>query len=123
MDVSPPPQADDPIITQFKPVEGQWELTGENITRIDPETGRTILHNYCRHINTTPLEVYRYLIEVKGCDINAQDKYNDTPIHLAFHFLNPNTGGDINLLTFLLNQKGVNINIKGQYDETLLHFY
>jgi len=62
----PPPQHDDPIITQFKPVNGQRELTDDNVKHIHPKTGETILHNYCRHINTTPIEVWRYLIEVKG---------------------------------------------------------
>jgi hypothetical protein len=49
MNLPPPPPAqhDDPIITQFRPVEGQRELNDENIERIDPETGSTILHNYC----------------------------------------------------------------------------
>jgi hypothetical protein len=50
----PPPQDDDPIITQFTPVEGQWALIDENIKRIDPKTGHTILHNYCQHIKYHP---------------------------------------------------------------------
>jgi len=122
MSLPPPPQDDDPIITQFKPVHGQWELTDQNIKRIDPETGRTILHNYCRHINTTPIEVWRYLIEVKGCDVNAKDKYNDTALHRATFRFSPNGGGDINVLTYLLNQKGVNGDTKGRNGNTLLHY-
>jgi hypothetical protein len=55
MNLPPPPQDDDPIITQFKPYYDQWELTDNNINRIGPETGHTILHNYCCYINTTPL--------------------------------------------------------------------
>jgi ankyrin repeat protein len=121
MNLPPPPQDDDPIITQFRPVEDQWELNDENIKHIDYETGRTILHNYYAHINTTPLEVYRYLIETKGCDVNAQDKYNDTPIHCALRCFDPHYGGDITVLTYLLNQMGVNANIKGQFGNTLLH--
>jgi ankyrin repeat protein len=122
MDVPPPPpQDDDPIITQFKPVEDQWELTDDNINRIDPQTGQTILHNYCQHINTTPLEVYRYLIETKGCDVNARDKYNDIPVHDAFCRFDPDDGGDITLLTYLLSQVNVNGNIKGDCCYTLLH--
>jgi len=121
MNLPPPPQSDDPIITQFRPVEGQWELTEDNINRIDPETGRTILQNYCHHINTTPLEVYRYLIEVKGCDVNAQNIYNDTPLHDALRYYDPNDGGDITVLMYLFTQKGVDGNIKGQYGYSLLH--
>ena len=55
----PPPQDDDPIITQFTTLNSQWELNGDNITRIDPGTDETILHNYCKCMNTTPLEAYR----------------------------------------------------------------
>jgi ankyrin repeat protein len=122
MDVSPPPQDDDPIITQFKPVHGQWKLNDENINRIDPGTGQTILHKYCQHINTTPLEVYRYLIEVKGCDVNVKDKYKDTPLHQALCYFNPNDGGDITVLTYLLTQTNTNVNIKGDYGYSLLHY-
>jgi len=127
MDVSPPPappappQYDDPIITQFKPAKYQWELNDDNLNRIDPETGRTILHNYCRHINATPVEVYRYLIEVKGCDVNVRDKYNDTPIHEALRNFNLNRGGDITVLMYLLTQTNIDVNTKGQYGFTLFH--
>jgi ankyrin repeat protein len=122
MNLSPPsPQDDDPIITQFRPLNGQWELNGDNITRIDHETGCTILHNYCKHINTTPLEVYRYLIETKDCDVITKDKYNDTPLHYAFEYFNPNNGGNITVLRYLLNQKTLDVNLKGQYGSTLLH--
>jgi ankyrin repeat protein len=118
----PPPHGSDPIITQFKPVRNQWELTEDNIKRTDPETGRTILHNYCQHIKTTPLEVYRYLIETQGCDVNVQNKYNNTPIQRALFYFDPRTGGDITVLTYLLNQNSVNLNIKGRSGHTLLHY-
>jgi ankyrin repeat protein len=122
MDVSPPPpQDDDPIITEFTPRDGQWELTDENIKRMDPKTAQTILHNYCQHINTTPVEVYRLLIEVKGCDINAQDKYNDTPLYDAIYHFNLNKGGDISVLMYLLTQTNIDVNTKGQYGFTLFH--
>jgi ankyrin repeat protein len=116
----PPMQADDSIITQFKPVDGQWELNSNNIKRIDPQTGQTILHNYCQHINTTPLEVYRYLIETKGCDVNVQDKDKDTSLHNALRYFNPN--GDITVLTYLLSQRIVNVNTKGWNGYNLLHW-
>jgi ankyrin repeat protein len=117
----PPPQDDDPIITQFKPVYDQRQLNDQNIKHIDPNYGHTILHNYFRCINTTPLAVLRYLIEVKGCDINAQDKDNDTPLHHAFHLFDPNRGGDVKILHYLLSNKSINANIKGEYGYTLLH--
>jgi ankyrin repeat protein len=120
MDV-PPPQDDDPIITQFRPVDGQWELNDENIKRIDSKTGETILYNYRRYINTTPLEVYRYLIETKGCDVNVQDNNKDIPLHYALSSFNPNEGGDITVLAYLLSQRGINSNVKNSNGSTLLH--
>jgi ankyrin repeat protein len=122
MNLPPPPQHDDPIITQFKPEYGQWELNDVNINRIDTKTGETILHNYCRYINTTPLAVYQYLIETKCCDVNAQNGSEDTPLHRAtFHFSPNEDGSNIAVLHYLLCQNGTDVNIKGQYDSTLLH--
>jgi ankyrin repeat protein len=121
INLPPPMQADDSIITQFKPVEGQWELNDDNINRIDPKYGETILHNYCKYINTTPLEVYRFLIETKGCNVNVQGKDKNTPLRNALRYFQPRNGCDITVLTYLLNQMGVNVNIKGQWGYTLLH--
>jgi ankyrin repeat protein len=118
MNLPPPPQADDPVIMQFEPVDRQWELNDENIQRIGPQTGEKILHNYCKYINTTPLEVYRYLIETKGCDINAQDEDKNTPLHYALRYFK---GGDIAVLIYLLSQGNVNVSIRCQYGYTLLH--
>jgi hypothetical protein len=42
------------------PQDGQWELNDNNIKRID--RGETILHNYCKFINTTPSQVFVYLV-------------------------------------------------------------
>jgi ankyrin repeat protein len=108
-----------PIITQFRPREGQWELTEDNINRVDPDTKQTILHNYCQYIDSTPLEVFEYLIKIKGCDINLQDGDNDTPVHIAFWRIQPND--DINILTYFLHLNDINVNIRGQYGFTLLH--
>jgi ankyrin repeat protein len=89
---------------------------------MDPKTGHTILHNYCKYINTTPLEVYRYLIETKGCDVNVQDDDNDTPFHYAIRCFDPNDGGNITVLTYLLAQTNINVNTKGYNGNTLLHY-
>jgi ankyrin repeat protein len=116
-------QNDDTTIVQFKPVKGQWELNSVNIKRIDPNTRTTILHNYCEHINDTPIEVFRYLIETHGCDINLRDNYSNTPVHYALsYFINkPNNGGAIAVLTYLLEQNNLNVNTKGKYGRNLLH--
>jgi ankyrin repeat protein len=116
MNLPPPPQDDDPIISKFKPDDDQWELTDDNIKRIDWWTGETILINYCKYINTTPLEVYRYLIETKGCKVGPQDKYKHTALE---SFYPTEDGGNIAALTYLLNQTDVNVDIEGENGSTL----
>jgi ankyrin repeat protein len=118
MSLLPPPQDNNPIITQFKPQGDQWELNDENITRIDPKTGETILHNYCKHINTTPVEVYRYLIETKGRDVNVRDDPHNTPLIYALQYFK---GGDITVLMYLVSHSNVDVSIKGKSGYTLLH--
>jgi ankyrin repeat protein len=83
--------------------------------------GYTILHWACEKINRLPLEIMKLLIETNGSDVNAQDNYNDTPIHRVLLYFDPGSGGDITMLTYLLSQRGINGNIKGQFDRTLLH--
>jgi ankyrin repeat protein len=117
----PPLQDDNPIITQFKPRGGQWGLNDENIKRIDSKTRETILHNYCKYINTTPLEVYRFLIETMSCDVNAQDNFDETPIYHALCFWDPNYRGDIAVLQYLLTQMNINVNTNNNHGNTLLH--
>jgi len=123
----PPPQDDDPIITQFRPVEGQWELNDDNIKRIGPTTGETILNNYCQYINTTPIEVYRYLIETKGCNINVRgNDTGNTPLHRAFEYFNPDNddelGDSITVLRYLLSQCDIEANIEDEHGYTVLHY-
>jgi ankyrin repeat protein len=118
--MNPPPLDNDPIITQFNPVEGQWELNDDNINRIDPQTGETILHNYCKHINSTPVEVFKLLVETKHCDINALNDNHNTPLHIAFSSFYFDHGASADVLTYLLHQDNVNVNIKDQYDRNLI---
>jgi ankyrin repeat protein len=112
---------DDSLIAEFKPNYGQWQLHDDNIKRIDPNDGRTILHNYCKFINSTPLAVFKWLIETKGCDLNQQDKDGDTPLHFAFRYFGRNDRRDPGVLLYLLNYTGVNANIRGRSGLTLLN--
>jgi hypothetical protein len=68
-----------------------------------------------------PIDIFKLLIETIGCDVNTQDNYKDTPLHLALGYLNPHNGGDINVWAYLINQKAVNVNIKNSNNHTLLH--
>jgi ankyrin repeat protein len=119
---NPPPQDDDhPIITQFRPQWNQWDLNQHNIERVSPTSQETILHNYCKYINSTPFEIYRHLIETKGCDVNAKNKYGDTPIADAIGYFKLSRGGDIATLAYLLNHKDVNLDMDSLSGATLLH--
>jgi serine/threonine-protein phosphatase 6 regulatory ankyrin repeat subunit B len=113
---------DNSTIRQFEPVDGQWELNDTNFKLINQPTGETILHNYCQFINSTPLAVFKYLIEMKGCNINAQNNHKITPIHIALRFFKVNHGGDVAILSYLLRQNGLNVNTKNKNGRTLLHW-
>jgi ankyrin repeat protein len=57
-----------------------------------------------------------------GCDVNAQNTYNDVPLHFAIDSFDPTgTGVGISVLMYLLGQENVNVNIKGHNSNTLLH--
>jgi ankyrin repeat protein len=90
-------------------------------TNIKRERGDTVLHMVCKHIDKLPIDVFKLLIETFGYDVNAKDDDNDTPIHQGLCCFNPNSGGDINVLTYLINQKTVNVNTKYKNGYTLLH--
>jgi ankyrin repeat protein len=83
--------------------------------------GDTFLHLVCRRIRIFPLEVFQHLIGTIGCDVNAQNRDSDTPIHIAFHCLNQRNGSDINVWAYLINQKNLNVNIKNSNGHALLH--
>jgi hypothetical protein len=89
------PQNDDPIVTQFVPENGQWERNDDNIRPIDPKNGQIILHNYCKFINTTPSQVFVYLVETKSGSLIVEDNLYHTQIHYAFDYFNQNSCGDI----------------------------
>jgi ankyrin repeat protein len=83
--------------------------------------GYTLLHIACEKINHLPLNIFKLLIEIMGCDVNAQNTYKNTPLCTALYYFSPNNGGDINVLTYLFSQKGLNCNINDNYHRTLLH--
>jgi len=83
--------------------------------------GNNILHYACENINNLPVDIFKVLIETIGCDVNARDKYGNTPLHNGFRSFNPNNGGDINVLIYLIHQKNLNVGIKDQMGFNLLH--
>jgi ankyrin repeat protein len=89
---------------------------------IKDKNGNTLLHWACEKINKLPIDVFKFLIETHGCDVNAQNNYKDTPIHYVFRHFDPNDDGHlIPVLVYLLSQKGVDVNIKDKDCYTILH--
>jgi ankyrin repeat protein len=83
--------------------------------------GNTILHYACGNINSLPLDVFKTLIETQGCDVNVQNDSNNTPLHLAFRYFDPNNDSNITVFAYLINQNNFNVNIKGRNGCTFLH--
>jgi len=115
-------------LRHFDPNEGgditvlNYLLNQKNVdVNIKGQYGFTLLHYACQKINSLPLEIYQYLIETMGCDINLQDKHRNTPLHSAIYRFDPTNDGNIPTLHYLLNQNGADVNIKGQFGYTLLH--
>jgi ankyrin repeat protein len=88
---------------------------------ITDEFGCTVLHSACKKVNVLPLDTFKYLIDIRGGNINLQDDDNDSPIRYAFSHFDSNKGGDINILMYLINLKNIDVNIRGYIGHTLLH--
>jgi ankyrin repeat protein len=88
---------------------------------ITGESGCTLLHYACKHINKLPVDVFKLLIESHGCNVNVRDNDKDTPIHCAFPRFDPNNDNNIAVLAYLISQNNFNVNIKDQDDRTFLH--
>jgi hypothetical protein len=103
-------------------IVNNWKLTDELIQRIDPKTGRTVLHHYCNLVNIIPIKIFQYLIDIKLCGfINTQDELGCTPFHYAIQEFNPTYGGSINTLLYLLKQDSIDINCTNFCGRSLLH--
>jgi len=93
---------------------------------IDPnikgQYGHTLLHSACIKINNLPIDVFKFLIETMGFDINIRDDYGAIPLHCAFHGFDPNNDSNIIVLAYLINQNNFNVNIKDQEGCTFLHW-
>jgi ankyrin repeat protein len=88
---------------------------------INGQYGCTVLHEACDNIKNLPLDVFKLLIETKNANINAQDEFNNTPLHHAIRFLRQDDCFETTILTYLFGQNGLNINIKGENSRNLLH--
>jgi ankyrin repeat protein len=76
------------------------------------DCGRTLLHYAALHNN---VEVVRLLIE-NGADINARDKWKDTPLHYAL----PLFEGGLEAARLLI-EAGADVSAQGRYGDTPLH--
>jgi ankyrin repeat protein len=86
---------------------------------IKDQCGYTVLHQACLCESNIPLDIFKYLIEIKGADVNARDNFGNVPIHTAFLHFKPNAAGDITTLDYLLNQ--TDVNVRGRNGRNVLH--
>jgi ankyrin repeat protein len=86
------------------------------------ESGRNLLHCACININSTPIDVFRYLIEEKGASVMSitNDRLRSTPIQFAISNWKHNT--DIEILKYLLNQPHVDVNHRDGENRNLIHY-
>ena len=75
--------------------------------------GRTILHWACEKNH---LEVVKFLVTEIKCDLEAEDEYNDRPLHIACAF-----SGSVELVSYLIKVAGCDINTRGLEGRTILH--
>jgi ankyrin repeat protein len=84
------------------------------------EYGRTLLHCASLNIATTPIEVFRDLIEKKGANINLKNKNGQTPINLLFRFFRFER--HIPIIKYILSQPYVDVLSQDSYGQTPLHY-
>jgi ankyrin repeat protein len=113
---------------QFNPLNGgdiavlTYLLRQKSVNINKGRDGLTLLHRACQKINLLPLDIFKFLIETMGCDVNARSFSGDTPLHYALRdFKSRGGGGNINTLTYLLTQEGIDVTIKGRTGYSLLH--
>jgi ankyrin repeat protein len=98
-------------------------LSQENLNpNLSNDDGYSLLHCACRYINQLPIDVFKFLIETRGANINLQCHGGDIPFHFVFRSFQPNDNNDFTIFTYLLGQKAVNANHKGRDGYTLLHW-
>ena len=76
--------------------------------------GRTILHRPCEKNH---LEVVKFLVTEIKCDLEAEDKYNNRPLHIACAL-----SGSVELVSYLIKVACCNINARGFQGHTILHW-
>ena len=87
------------------------------VWHVDPHSCRdeydsTPLHwaSRCGH-----MDVVRYLVEERNCDVECRSKYEDTPLHVAA------LGGRLDIVQYLIRERGCDPMCRGQYGRTPLH--
>jgi ankyrin repeat protein len=58
----------------------------------------------------------KYLVEEKGADVKAVNKYSDTPLHRAAY------NGKLDVVKYLVEEKGADVKVANKYNDTPLHW-
>ena len=78
----------------------------------DKKYHKTPLHYAAKHGH---LDIVKYLVEEKNCDVDCRDKNGDIPLHSAA------TGGSVNTVQYLISERGCDPMCKGWNGRTPLH--
>jgi len=87
---------------------------------IKNNNGQTLFHYACSHIDKLPSNVLYALSGKLGCDSDALDDGEDTPLHAAILPLDQNS--NIDALMYILSQECGYGDVKGEYGCTLFHY-
>jgi ankyrin repeat protein len=60
-------------------------------------------------------EILKYLLSIKGIQMNSRDRRGETPLHRAFK------SGSIDIINILLNTNGVDVNVQDNKGKAVLH--
>ena len=88
------------------------------VEHVDPHSCRDEqLHNTPLHWASQygHLDIVRYLVEERNCDVMCRNKYENTPLHLAA------LGGRLDVAQYLISERGCDPMCRGQYGRTPLH--
>jgi ankyrin repeat protein len=78
----------------------------------------SLLHYYCKTIETTSIPTFRYLLSKSNLDINIQDDNKETPLHIALR----NTAGvqNSNFLLYVFSLRGLDVHSRNKAGRTPL---
>jgi len=80
--------------------------------------GDTILHEYCNEIDSTSIEIFKYLVE-SGADLNILNENGVSPLQTVMTYWNAPEA--LPTVEYLFTQPGIDVNAQHNGNMSLLH--